>query len=892
MSYTPYYAGGWQSGQSGGTPITPEALNHMDAGIRDAYVYAVEKIAAAIAGLGSAEAMQVLTNRINELVASQGTGASHVYEFTPIGLGDAATGTITVDGINAVVQIKNAALSFDSTTITELEVTQLPETCRPVHTGVLGTYLLYNFTEDVMRRSDVAYLVDKNYLLKLSLKSDFTHSADGLTLTFNYQLLNPSLFELNDLRVGYDGTVYETAGEAVRAQVQAAMENGGGSSSGNEYELPVAGAELGGVKNGGNVVINEDGTMTAPESTTGGTSAEVGYKWAARGYMREHVREFQGWAHCVRFDPDLGKAVGLVLSGTGSHSNTAPYYRVEIDPATGYMSDYVEVVMNYPEGSENTDCGYIGSFVIKPDGTYWICDYYKRIFTSSDKGYTWDYVSSITLGRDTFDNDFLFGAIRLSNGYMVAGNGGNPAAETYYSTDDGVTWNVVTMDRSGLGQQVYPDGNYIPFEPFFVDCGDGKVIQYARASMNAYKTYADGSCTVKEAACYSISEDYGLTWTAWQWSDAITDMTACNGRAVVIGDKVHAVYGSRYHAEDNHFHLFYAATTLTDILNDKWETPSVVEVGHWDSETATNDHDCGYPSLFADGNNNLFAVYYDSDGTGSAFGANWRLCIGTQAAAQVAPVTNEGTGSTVVGYTQLAVDKLIQGLLSKINDLYLKLGEVPESSGDGTFPITDGLVEWFEPGDESQWADKVVNSKISSGHTAQGLSNNGATAIYTANLTAPTEFAGNMCAGGILFDATAAEYGVVDALTMEFVMDMADNQVHVLLLQSPIKTSGSNTGVYTHNNNFNDGNGYIKTACHMAVVFTLDATKVYRDGVLRETLDALTAEQFAAAHPICRACYGAVGGVRMYNRALTEDEIRNNYKYASTLTAFGTDYFS
>lgn len=34
-----------------------------------------------------------------------------------------------------------------------------------------------------------------------------------------------------------------------------------------KYTLPVAGDELGGVRNGGNVVINQDGTMTAPECT-------------------------------------------------------------------------------------------------------------------------------------------------------------------------------------------------------------------------------------------------------------------------------------------------------------------------------------------------------------------------------------------------------------------------------------------------------------------------------------------------------------------------------------------------------------------------------------------------------------------------------------------------
>ncbi len=33
MAYTPYYSGGWQSGEEGDTPITPAALNHMEDGI-------------------------------------------------------------------------------------------------------------------------------------------------------------------------------------------------------------------------------------------------------------------------------------------------------------------------------------------------------------------------------------------------------------------------------------------------------------------------------------------------------------------------------------------------------------------------------------------------------------------------------------------------------------------------------------------------------------------------------------------------------------------------------------------------------------------------------------------------------------------------------------------
>ena len=50
-SYNPYYSGGWQSGEEGGTPITPDALNHMDDGIADAYDYIQQSTAEALDGV-------------------------------------------------------------------------------------------------------------------------------------------------------------------------------------------------------------------------------------------------------------------------------------------------------------------------------------------------------------------------------------------------------------------------------------------------------------------------------------------------------------------------------------------------------------------------------------------------------------------------------------------------------------------------------------------------------------------------------------------------------------------------------------------------------------------------------------------------------------------------
>lgn len=37
MSYSPYYSTGWLGGETGATPITPEALNHMEDGIKNAF---------------------------------------------------------------------------------------------------------------------------------------------------------------------------------------------------------------------------------------------------------------------------------------------------------------------------------------------------------------------------------------------------------------------------------------------------------------------------------------------------------------------------------------------------------------------------------------------------------------------------------------------------------------------------------------------------------------------------------------------------------------------------------------------------------------------------------------------------------------------------------------
>lgn len=60
--------------------------------------------------------------------------------------------------------------------------------------------------------------------------------------------------------IAYDNTVSGIDATTVQGAIDKLYEENAG------YVLPVGGEELGGVKNGGNVVINADGTMTAPET--------------------------------------------------------------------------------------------------------------------------------------------------------------------------------------------------------------------------------------------------------------------------------------------------------------------------------------------------------------------------------------------------------------------------------------------------------------------------------------------------------------------------------------------------------------------------------------------------------------------------------------------------
>ena len=633
----------------------------------------------------------------------------------------------------------------------------------------------------------------------------------------------------------------------------------------------------------------QDGAITleklATEVTQKLSDVKLNYKWYAAGYMRSSVRTFQGWTHNVVWEPDLGKAVGIVISSNTAHEYAKPWYRVTIDPS-GYMSTYEAVILYDTDGTtEYTSTAYyMGSLCRLSDGRYMAIDSGHDIYISSD--YCKTFVRQQTYAFDGTGS--MFGLRQLSNGRLIVGFGGNRNG-FYYSDDVGQTWTFTSADNSGLGQQTYPSGAFKPFEPCFIECGNGKVVCYARKSTAAYSTGGSLSETVYrtiEPAMRSVSTDYGATWSAWSASATITDMTACNAKYAVIDGIVHMVFGSRYTHTDGNLRIFYTYASIDDAYNDRWATPVMIDVGHWDASTAHDAHDGGYPSVWTDGIGNLFAVYYDGDGSGTAAGANWRLCIGAPVVKK--PAVSDGSGAFNVSYPQKAVDLKIASIMTKINELYMLIGELPPApdSYDGSSLVTDGLEAFFDVTSQSKWDGSLITSMVGE-LTARSKGSTPGGVIGSSNM-APTAFNNGFAnIGSLYFTKTIAEIvgSSVTAFTVEYICYITGNSTTFFTKTTTVvnTSNANNPNVYSGKS----GNALFSSVSvphHVCAVFESGKVTWYVNGAKKVTETTLVAfADILASYPLPNAHQttsgSALGDVRFYSKALSDDEIRNNFLY-------------
>lgn len=661
--------------------------------------------------------------------------------------------------------------------------------------------------------------------------------------------------------------------------------------------------------------VDADGKPTKWEAADfqsgegGGNGADKPYYMQVIGTLYDNPKGYDYVAWCpgnLRYDPTRDLFVSL-LNCTLSHmSGTNALFVAYIDPKTYVATDPVRCY------TDDGATALIAStaFWIEDDGTYKMLYKYTDnntyLYTSTDGGMNWVQGDKV--------NGFSgspWGITKLSNGRLIFGDDETKVG-IYYSDDDGINWTRVVPGTAGGGYEA---------EACILELKPGKLIAIARYSMSGIGYNASGD---SEPAIVSYSEDYGTTWTAWKKSNTITNMnaSACAGR--VHNGMVDIFAASRWYWHGNNSNTDYDNTgktgaithytaTVENALADNFTNNGILVYANAVGDTSSQDFHS--PCLAANGDEVLLMWFdriypYTEEKTSHYFA---RGAVG--GAMNYAP--NDNLASVVFPYSSAKVDKLLKQqytkLMAKINEIVISGGGTPDVGDDPenpTFYVVDGCILNFNYLDSTRY--DIENMTLT-----DSINGEVGTFSTNANGTAAAEEFPEIRDNSLAFawlalpKNTLSKY-ITDeqyALTIEIAMFFYPEDGEVDIYNSgyfPFFSNGNgggslrihsqgltpyyhvSDGTYSNKKEMSDMYPTIldiysrNVLQHGVVAMAADGTvSLYHNGelVISEVISSTFVKWADVNLTRAFSLYGANKAVRIYNRVLTADEVRNNYNY-------------
>lgn len=663
---------------------------------------------------------------------------------------------------------------------------------------------------------------------------------------------------------------------------------------------------------------NKEDIAQLKKNGTGGTAASVIDKPLIMqniGVLYDNPEGYDYIAWCpgnLRYDPNLDKYVSMVYGSTQHVNGTTALFVSYIDPKT------YEATVPVRCYTDNGSTAMVGStaFWIDDDGTYKMLYKYTDnktyLYTSTDGGINWvkgDAVSGFSGSP--------WGITKLSNGRLIFGDDQTKVG-IYYSDNGGVNWTQVIPGTAG--------GDY-EAEACILELEPGKLIAIARYSMSGIGYSVSGS---SEPAIVSFSEDYGTTWTAWKKSATITNMNASTCAGYVHNGRVDVFAASRWYWKGNAANDDYTNTgktgaithytaTVENALQDNFTNAGILTYAN--AYGSGSSQDFHSPALAVKGDDVLLMWFdriypYTNEVTSHYFARGSASCM------DYAP--KDDLVSVIFPYSSAQVKKLLAqqyaDLITKVNEAILSGGLInPDNPNDPDAVVSyimDGVVLNFNFLDTSKQdttamtLTDTINGVVGTFKTA----NNGSTTVSEF----PAVRDNSMEYAQLVLPANTLSEFITDdphAMTVEFSIfyESVDEW-------SGKTSNGSYTGVHAaafysngggansmricsnemiplfadnSGSNVNSRDSAFKTNIyslnqpnvlhHCAVTMAADGTTTYYKNGEITAGPAVIHSSFAkwAAVNLTRGFTfnGPFKSARIYKRALTADEVMNNYKY-------------